>query len=82
VKDRIQIEFVRGRACPDCGSALFHPGPRGGLAHNIKCADCGSTFWYSPPFKSERIDPVDGAYDLTVTQTLAEIEKSPPEETR
>lgn len=36
--------------CPDCGSAEFKRGPRGGLAANIKCAGCGKVWWYAPGF--------------------------------
>lgn len=59
--------------CPDCGSKLFHPGPRGGLAHNVMCAGCGSKFWFSPPFTPERIDNEDRFYHLDLKYTLGEI---------
>ncbi len=29
--------------CPKCDSEKFLPGPRGGAARNIKCAECG--YW-------------------------------------
>jgi hypothetical protein len=48
--------------CPDCGGEQFIIGPSGGNALNIKCADCGSKFWYSPPFPPERIDNDDCFY--------------------
>lgn len=48
--------------CPDCLSPKFIIGPSGGMAVNIKCAGCGSTFWFAPPFTPERIPPVEGVY--------------------
>lgn len=66
------VQFKDG-GCPDCGSTGFHPGPRGGLAHNIRCAGCGATFWYSPPFTPERIAPVEGVYDLDKRLRLEQI---------
>jgi hypothetical protein len=69
--ERSPVDF--GCGCPDCSFTLFHPGPRGGMAHNIQCAGCGATFWYGPPYPPERIDLVEGAYDLSVTRTLTEI---------
>lgn len=60
-------------ACPDCGSELFNPGPRGGHAHNIRCAQCGSKFWFSPPFTPTRIDSEDRFFCLTLKFTTAQI---------
>lgn len=41
--------------CPDCGWPLLK-GPRGGVAINVQCAACGSTFWVAPPpFVPERL---------------------------
>lgn len=59
-------------ACPACGCNEFHPGPWGGSARNIMCAECGEKYWYRPPFPPERIDNEDGCYDLTVRQRLIE----------
>lgn len=67
-----QVEFKDGR-CPDCPSSLFHPGPRGGRAINIQCAQCGHTFWYSPPFTPERIPTTKGVYNTKVQLRLTEI---------
>ena len=47
--------------CP-CGSNQFYPGPQGGLAHNIKCVECGQCYWWSPPFTPKPIDEVPGVY--------------------
>jgi len=69
--ERIKAPFTS--ACPDCGSTLFHPGPRGGMAHNIMCAGCGSMFWFSPPFTPERINSEKRYFNLTVRQTVGEI---------
>lgn len=48
--------------CPDCRDTKFIIGPSGGHAVNIKCAGCGATFWFAPPFTPERIPPVEGVY--------------------
>lgn len=70
----IAVEFKNGK-CPDCGSILFNPGPRGGNAHNIRCANCGAKFWYSPPFTSLRLlESDDRFYNLNVCRTLEEFE--------
>ncbi|HEV8364574.1 MAG TPA: hypothetical protein VGQ52_13750 [Gemmatimonadaceae bacterium] len=58
------------RACPDCGSKEFHPGPWGGTARNVKCAGCGAKFWFCPPFQPKRIDNSDEVYDLTRVERL------------
>lgn len=59
--------------CPDCGSRFFHPGPSGGAAHLIKCAGCGSKFWYGPPFTPKRLENDDSVYRLNVKRTLEDI---------
>lgn len=71
VQIRRPVEFES--ACPDCGSQWFNPGPRGGLAHNIRCAQCGSKFWFSPPFTPVRIDTEDRFFHLNLKFTTAEI---------
>lgn len=48
--------------CPDCATSMFIEGPSGGAAMNIKCAGCGSKFWFAPPFTPERIDNDDQFY--------------------
>lgn len=42
----VGADFVpwRDRVCPDCASATFRIGARGGLCTNIACARCGSRF--------------------------------------
>ncbi len=59
--------------CPDCGSEEFNHGPCGGEAENIRCAECGAKFWFSPPFTPVRIDNVDSVYDLENTFKLSEV---------
>jgi len=66
--------FIRGAACPDCGSKEFHPGPMGGSARNLMCAQCGSFFWFSPPFPSHRIESKPEYFDQTQRLTLAQFE--------
>lgn len=61
----------RGR-CPDCGGQQFIEGPHGGASVNIKCAKCGSKFWYAPPFTPQRIDNDDRFYTRT-PRDLGEI---------
>lgn len=68
---RQEVEFES--ACPDCGSEWFNPGPRGGLAHNIRCVGCGSKFWFSPPFRPRRIDSEDRFFCLDVKLKIATI---------
>jgi len=34
----------RAHNCWDCGSKDFMMGPRGGMAQNVMCANCGSKF--------------------------------------
>lgn len=67
------VKFRDDAGCPDCGSILFNPGPRGGLAWNIRCMKCGSKFWYSPPFTPLRINNADLFYDLDLARTLSEL---------
>jgi hypothetical protein len=55
------IDLSSGQ-CPDCAGTLFHPGPRGGAAINVKCAKCSACFNYSGPLPAQRIDYVDGVY--------------------
>ncbi|GEM_PF-3524683 len=43
------------KKCPDCGKFDFLEGPRGGLAVNIKCTNCGSEFNVCPPWFAEQI---------------------------
>lgn len=59
--------------CPDCRSQLFHPGPSGGEAHLIKCAGCGSKFWYGPPFTPKRLQNDDSLYRMNVFASLEDI---------
>lgn len=59
--------------CPDCSSQLFHPGPSGGEAHLIKCAGCGSKFWYGPPFTPKRLQNDDSIYRMNVFASLEDI---------
>jgi len=54
------LPWLRHGVCPDCGGLVFLPGPRGGAAVNISCADCGSRFNVAAPdygviFYAERI---------------------------
>jgi hypothetical protein len=67
----IKVEFES--FCPDCGSQLFHVGPRGGLAHHIMCAQCRSKFWFSPPSTPERVHSEDRFFRVDVSCTLAQI---------
>jgi hypothetical protein len=77
IMEKLAVEF-KGEACPDCGSTHFNPGPRGGMAHNIRCAGCGNKFWYSPPFQPLRlIDSDDSFYDLSICRTLASFDRAP-----
>ena len=34
--------FPDDEKCPDCGCDVWRPGPRGGLAQNIECTNCGA----------------------------------------
>lgn len=36
--------------CPTCDCNLFHEGPHGGEAINVRCAQCGAFWWYGGPF--------------------------------
>ncbi len=31
-------------ACPKCGSTKWYKGPRGGVAQDVLCANCGTEF--------------------------------------
>lgn len=68
-RNRANVLNVDG-ACPSCGGKEFHPGPRGGSARNIMCADCGQRYWYCPPFPPECIDNDEAGYDLTTRERL------------
>lgn len=70
--NREQVDMKEGD-CPDCGGNLFHPGPRGGCAHNVMCVSCHAKFWVFPPFQPERIRNEDAVYNLQVARTLDEI---------
>jgi hypothetical protein len=57
-----ELGFIRPEekgcgSCPDCGSAGFLAGPRGGMAQNFKCGneECGSRFNDMGPFGIDRI---------------------------
>lgn len=63
--------YLHDRGICPCGSVLFHPGPRGGMAHNIKCAGCGQCYWWSPPFRPYTIDESPGAYPAHSMTLLA-----------
>jgi hypothetical protein len=64
-------DFLNKRgSCPLCGCFEFHPGPRGGAARNIKCAQCGVKLWYSPPFIPSLVFNEDQFYDLAVRERL------------
>jgi len=48
-RPRLKLECVRKNKCPDCkvkGKMLR--GPRGGMAMNVKCDNCGSRFNITP----------------------------------
>lgn len=70
----IEGALNRGEYCPDCGSKSFYSGPRGGLAMNIMCVQCGTRWWYSPPFTPHRIDNSPSVYNTHAgPKTLREI---------
>lgn len=48
-------KFLEYEGCPDCGSKEFIEGPSGGMAQNIKCADCGHWFNVALPLFIQRI---------------------------
>jgi hypothetical protein len=59
------LDYLNTHArCPDCDGVAFIIGPSGGMAVNIKCAagQCGSKFWFAPPFDPQRIDNDDACY--------------------
>lgn len=56
--DDVEILNREGK-CPECGGKEFFEGPQGGMALNIKCASCGTWWWYSPPFSPYKIDRKD-----------------------
>lgn len=58
--------------CPDCGCRQFHPGPAGGVARNIQCVDCKSTYNCSPMW-FDRIIRDDRLYNTDTVQTVPEI---------
>lgn len=37
-------EKIRKSICPNCGASKWLLGPRGGLARNVKCAECGEVY--------------------------------------
>src|SRR6185312_5442465 len=40
--------------CPDCENLSMVPGPRGGLARNLECANCGARFKAAPWYDGRR----------------------------
>lgn len=38
--------FSNHKSCPDCGTSVFHKGPRGGASQNIRCSNvlCSAQF--------------------------------------
>lgn len=64
-------------ACIDCGGTEFHPGPRGGAAHNVMCARCHAKWWYCPPFTPERIDSPEDVFDRTQRVSLGTLRGAP-----
>lgn len=59
---KIEYVDVSNGCCPDCAHDLFYPGPRGGCAINVKCAQCGSCFNYCGVLPTHRIEEVPGVY--------------------
>lgn len=49
-------EQLMGGSCPTCGKSTFLHGPKGGNDENIRCEQCGSEFWFSPPFRAMRLE--------------------------
>lgn len=48
-KKEMWIDIHYRRKCPECGAFdSMLEGPRGGLAINIKCSQCGMIFWTTP----------------------------------
>jgi len=43
-EENIVAEKIRKSICPNCGASKWLLGPRGGLARNIKCAECGEVY--------------------------------------
>lgn len=68
----IAVAIYKKGACPNCGGHLFHPGPRGGLSENIRCAGCGAKWWIGAPFPPEPLQNTDQFYDMTRTFDLRE----------
>lgn len=67
------LERLNEGFCPDCGSEHFNRGPTGGLSFNVRCADCGAKFCFSPPFAPARINNPDFVYHLGARRTLVQI---------
>lgn len=67
--------LVTDGTCPDCRSTLFRPGPRGGSAWNLRCAQCHSCFWFSPPFDPKRIEDIGAEFYSKNTVTIAQIQQ-------
>jgi len=49
-------ETIQAMVCPKCRKGLLLQGPRGGLAVNAKCDNCGKTYWYGGPFGLRTLD--------------------------
>lgn len=69
------LERLNEGCCPDCNPRYFHPGPRGGEARNVKHANCGSKFWYGPPFPLTRVDNDDQFYNLSARVQLKDLNR-------
>jgi len=68
----LEIALNTKEQCP-CGSRLFYRGPAGGMALNVKCAECGVKYWYAPPFTPCTIDNPDAVYNRKHPLRLSEM---------
>lgn len=74
-----EFDWKQSKGCPGpkggpvCGANAWHPGPEGGMAVNIMCAECGVKLWFSPPFASTRIYNDDKFYNKGRVQRLQDL---------
>jgi len=54
-----QDHLMRQGKCPKCLCTQFRYGPQGGCAQNIRCAGCGTEYWWGPPFPAMFLDRDD-----------------------
>jgi hypothetical protein len=73
IGDPLSLALYKRGECPNCACHEFNPGPRGGLAENVRCAGCGAKWWIGLPMSPKPLlGSPEWAFDQTVTFDMRE----------